>query len=218
MGAPTALLDSIRRGFARTESRTGLAAPDPEVLAAIERVPRDLFVPDELASSAWEDRALSIGYGATISQPFIVALMTSLARPSAADRVLEIGTGSGYQTAIIADLVREVLSIEIVPQLRVRSTATLRSLGCDNVEVLDGDGWRGLPRAAPFDIILVTACALHVPGHLRDQLAQGGRMVLPIGDDQPQQELVLVEKNDAGRCRDRVVLPVSFVPMQGRGH
>lgn len=211
------MMDTIRVGFARTASWTGLARPAPEVEDVMMRVPRDRFVPEDQRRAAWDDRALSIGFGATISQPFIVALMTSLARLESDHRVLEIGTGSGYQSAILSQLVAEVYTLEFVPELYERSTRLLEELGCANLHAMQGDGWRGLPAHAPYDAILVTACARAIPEALCDELAIGGRMVLPIDSGQPQQQLVLVEKDASGRIDDRVVLPVSFVPMVGRG-
>lgn len=214
------MLASVRAGFARTAAWTGLASPAPEVEQAMRRVPRERFVPARLRNRAFEDQALGIGHGATISQPFIVSLMTTLARLAKHDgaaRVLEIGTGSGYQAAILSQLAGQVHTLEIVPELRQRSAAVLAELGCDNVEVLEGDGWSGLPYRAPFDAILVTACASAVPEALRDELAPGGRMVLPIQAGQGEQQLVLVEKDQEGATQERIVLPVRFVPMVGRG-
>jgi protein-L-isoaspartate(D-aspartate) O-methyltransferase len=210
------MMASIRAGFTRTVAWTGLARPVREVEEVMGSVPRDRFVPPDPRPHAFEDRALSIGYGATISQPFIVALMTSIARLRPEHRVLEVGTGSGYQSAILGKLASEVFTLEIVPELRERSAAVLAELGHANVHVLDGDGWRGLAAHAPFDVILVTACATGVPEALRDELACGGRMVLPI-ESGAHQQLIMVEKDESGATTQQVVLPVSFVPMVGRG-
>lgn len=216
MGVPAAFLDSIQKGFSRTEPRTGFAAPDPEVLAAIERVPRDRFVPDEFASSAWDDRALSIGYGATISQPFIVALMTDLLAVEPGHTVLEVGTGSGYQAAVLAKLARRVCSIEIVPELGQAAARRLQRLGHANVETRIGDGYYGWPACGPFDGIVVIAAASQVPPPLIEQLKPGGRMVIPVGGPFVTQQLVLVQKRADGRVSTRQLLPVRFVPLTGQ--
>ena len=217
MDARAQLMDSIRTGFARTEAWTGLREPVPEVMEVMSRVPRDRFVPAERRDKAWEDRALGIGYGATISQPFIVALMTSLVDPQPDHRVLEIGAGCGYQSAILAELSKHVFSLEIVPELRHACAGRLREFGYDNVDVRHGDGWYGIPEEAPFDAIVVTACARRIPGKLRKQLAAGGRMVVPIGEEGMHQDLLLLEKDADGKAHKHLVLPVSFVPMVGRG-
>lgn len=185
----------------------------PEVLRAMATVPRHEFVPATLRRYAYEDRPLPIGYGQTISQPYIVAFMTEKLQPQAADRVLEIGTGSGYQAAILSLLVREVYSIEIVEPLARRATSDLSRLGYGNVRVRHGDGYRGWPDAAPFDAIIVTCAPDHVPQALVDQLKDGGRMVIPVGEADSQ-ELFLLRKRGNQLQRD-AVLPVRFVPMTG---
>jgi protein-L-isoaspartate(D-aspartate) O-methyltransferase len=185
---------------------------DPRVLAAMARVPRHAFVPQELAAQAYDDGALPIGYGQTISQPFIVALMTLAVDPKPGDRVLEIGTGSGYQAAVLSGLVAEVYSVEIVEPLARRAGAELQRQGCANVHVRAGDGYLGWPEAAPFDAILVTCAPDHVPRPLVDQLKPGGRMVLPVGPAWEAQELILLRKTTRGLERQDV-LPVRFVPM-----
>lgn len=185
---------------------------DPAVLAALARVPRHEFVPPALCDRAYEDRALPIGHEQTISQPFVVALMTAALRLQPGDRVLEIGTGSGYQAAVLSLLVREVHTIEIVAPLAAQAAATLQRLGCGNVVVHTGDGYRGWPEAAPFDAILVTAAPDHVPPALVQQLRPGGRMILPVGVG--VQQLVLVEKGNDGATQ-RSLLDVRFVPMTG---
>jgi protein-L-isoaspartate(D-aspartate) O-methyltransferase len=185
---------------------------DPRVLAALREVPRHEFVPPEERSHAYADRPLPIGAGQTISQPYIVAVMTELLELSGDEKVLEIGTGSGYQAAVLARLAREVYTIEIVPELATRAEADLRRLGFASVQVRQGDGYRGWPEQAPFDAILVTAAPEHVPQPLVDQLAVGGRLVLPVGD--VFQDLVLVTR-DARGVRQERLLGVRFVPMTG---
>jgi len=185
---------------------------DPRVLEAMREVPRHRFVPAASRDSAYDDRPLPIGFGQTISQPYIVAAMTELLRPEATDRVLEIGTGSGYQAAVVSRLVAKVYSIEIVPELAERAAKTLAELGYVNIEVEAGDGYRGIPEQAPFDGILVTAAPDEIPQPLIDQLAVGGRMVIPVGD--LDQRLTVVEKTARGISK-HTVFPVRFVPMTG---
>ncbi|MCM8614178.1 protein-L-isoaspartate(D-aspartate) O-methyltransferase [Accumulibacter sp.] len=185
----------------------------PEVLRAMATVPRHEFVPPEIRQSAYEDRPLPIGHGQTISQPYIVAFMTEQLAPQPSDRVLEIGTGSGYQAAILASLVREVYSIEIVEPLAKRAAGDLARLGYGNVRVRHGDGYQGWPEAAPFDSIIVTCAPDHVPQPLVDQLREGGRMVIPVGDF-GDQNLFLLRKH-GGRLERERILPVRFVPMTG---
>jgi protein-L-isoaspartate(D-aspartate) O-methyltransferase len=187
---------------------------DERVLAAMGRVPRHLFVPPRLRPLAYTDQPLPIGLGQTISQPFIVALMTQLAEPDSGDRALDIGTGSGYQAAVLAELVQEVYSVEILCPLAERAAARLDSLGYGNVEVRCADGYLGWPEHAPFDVIIVAAAPDHIPQPLVEQLAPGGRLVLPVGE--VFQELVVVEKDSTGAVRQRRVAPVRFVPMTGR--
>jgi protein-L-isoaspartate(D-aspartate) O-methyltransferase len=189
---------------------------DPGVLRAMREVPRHLFVPEEERRFAYENRPLAIGHEQTISQPYIVALMTHLLKPRPGDSVLEIGTGSGYQAAILSRLVRQVHSIEIVEPLAVLAEARLRELGYGNVEVRGGDGYAGWPEKAPFDRIIVTAGADHIPAPLLDQLRPGGRMVIPLGGKPDMLELTIVEKTDKGRVRKRALLPVRFVPLTRR--
>lgn len=183
---------------------------DERVLAAMRRVPRHLFVPEALRDEAYRDHPLPIGHGQTISQPYVVAVMTELADVGPGDRVLEIGTGSGYQCAILAELAARVFSIEIVPELAESAERRLRDLGYENVTVRCGDGWLGWPEEAPFDAIVVTAAPPEVPKALLDQLAEGGRLVIPVGTG--LQELKVFTKED-GRIRERTVFPVRFVPM-----
>lgn len=180
-------------------------------LAAMRKVPRHLFVPAEVAPRAYGDSPAPIGHGQTISQPFIVAFMTATADISRDSRVLEIGSGSGYQAAVAAELSDHVYSIEIVPALAARAATTLKSLGYDRVSLRQGDGYHGWPEAAPFDVIIVTAAADSIPPPLIAQLKEGGRMVIPVGPQFGAQNLVLVTKRD-GRIRTRTLMPVMFVP------
>ena len=186
---------------------------DPAVLEAMRRVPRDRFIPPDLRAHAYEDTALPIGLDQTISQPYIVARMTELLDLRREDRVLEVGTGSGYQAAVLAEIVDSVYTIEIVAALADRARRTLRSLGYDAVQVRTGDGYLGWPEAAPFDAILVTCAPLDVPPPLLDQLADGGRMVIPTGRA-GRQTLRFLEKRD-GAIHEESVLPVRFVPLTG---
>jgi protein-L-isoaspartate(D-aspartate) O-methyltransferase len=184
---------------------------NPEVLAAMRAVPRELFVPESVRPQAYEDRPLPIGFGQTISQPFIVGLMTELLQPKKNHRVLEIGTGSGYQAAILSRLVGELYSIEIVPELARSAAETLGRLGFRNVTVREGDGYRGWPEKAPFDRIILTAAPPEIPQVLLDELRPVGMLVAPVGVG--VQNLVVVQKSGDGKTTTRSVLPVRFVPM-----
>jgi protein-L-isoaspartate(D-aspartate) O-methyltransferase len=184
---------------------------DARVLAAMEKVPREEFVPAESRAASYEDGPLPIGYDQTISQPYIVAFMTGQLQLNPADRVLEIGTGSGYQAAVLAGLVADVYSIEIIEPLAKNARTTLQRLGCDNVHVKIGDGYKGWPEEAPFDAIIVTCAPDKVPQALIDQLKDGGRMIIPVGE-RFAQELYLLEKRN-GQIKQSVTLPVRFVPM-----
>jgi protein-L-isoaspartate(D-aspartate) O-methyltransferase len=185
---------------------------DPRVLEAMGRVPRHEFVPTAQRGEAYEDWPLPIGYGQTISQPYIVAFMTAALEPEPGDRVLEIGTGSGYQAAVLSCLVAEVYTVEIVDPLARRAEADLKRLGYTNVKVRAGDGHQGWPEAAPFDAIIVTCAPEQVPQALVDQLRVGGRMIIPVGSQWGAQELYLLRKKPTGMERQGV-LPVRFVPM-----
>jgi len=188
--------------------RRGIA--DPAVLAAMRAVPRHRFVPSDQADAAYDDRALPIGFGQTISQPYIVAFMTQALQLTPQHRVLEVGTGSGYQAAVLGQIVAEVQTIEIVPTLAERARALLAELGYSNVHVRTGDAYAGLPELAPFDRIIVTAAPDHAPQPLIDQLAEGGRMIVPVGI--AQQQLILITKAPAGvQCEP--LLDVVFVPL-----
>ena len=186
---------------------------DVKVLEVMGRVPRHEFVPDDLDHQAYDDHPLPIGHGQTISQPYIVALMTQLARPRPDAKALDIGTGSGYQAAILAELCKEVYSIEIVEPLANEARRRLERLGYKNITVRAGDGYRGWPEHAPFDLIIVAAAPDHVPQPLVDQLALGGRLVLPVGSY--PQDLVVIEKKKDGQVERKSVAPVMFVPMTG---
>ena len=188
---------------------------DPAVLKAMREVPRHRFVPEMYRYAAYEDRPLSIGKGQTISQPYIVGLMTQLAKVQPEDRVLEVGTGSGYQAAVLAELADTVYTVEIVEALGTEARHRLRELGYDNVRVRIGDGFRGWPEHAPFDAVVVTCAPPQIPGPLKEQLVPGGRLVIPVGEG--RQELKVVEKGKDGSLRGEEVIPVRFVPMTGKG-
>ncbi|MGK9169200.1 protein-L-isoaspartate(D-aspartate) O-methyltransferase [Inquilinus limosus] len=190
---------------------------DPPVLSVMRQVPRHEFVPDESRDEAYENRPLPIGYGQTISQPYVVALMTDLLEPGKDDVVLEIGTGSGYQAAVLSPLVRHVYTIEIVEPLAKQAAERLKALGYGNVVTRHGDGYYGWPEHGPFDGIVVTAAASHIPPPLVHQLKPGGRMVIPVGPPFMTQNLMLVTKDGEGKVRTEVLLPVSFVPLTGAG-
>jgi len=205
------LVDEVRR-------YAGYAGDEPfsdAVLEVLNTVERHKFVPPGEVPFAYENRPLAIGYGQTISQPYIVALMTDLIAPEPDDVVLEIGTGSGYQAAVLAGLVDHVYSIEIIEALAKEATARLERLGYDNVSTTLGDGYHGWKEHAPFDAIVVTAAASHVPPPLIEQLKPGGRMVIPVGGRFVTQLLLLLEKNDEGEIIARQIGAVRFVPLTG---
>lgn len=185
---------------------------DRRVLAAMQKVPRHLFVPKELLTFAYSDAPLPIGENQTISQPYIVALMTQLLKLNGNEKVLEIGTGCGYQTAILAELCKEVYSMEIIPELQSKANETLNELGYKNIKLKTGDGSLGWPEAGPFDAILAACAPEHIPPALMDQLAEAGRMIIPVGIF--YQELRLVTKS-SGQLHEESIIPVSFVPMTG---
>jgi len=203
-------IESDTRATAQLTKRERLSV---DVIAAIRRVQRHRFVPPALVASAYDNRPLPIGEGQTISQPFIVALMTDLLEPKRGDRVLEVGTGSGYQAAVLAECVAKVYTIEIVRSLGERAATVLKELGYTNVETRIGDGYKGWPEAAPFDAVIVTAAPDHIPQPLLDQLKPGGRMVIPVGHQIGGQDLLVVEKSADGRTFKRNALPVRFVPL-----
>ncbi len=188
---------------------------DERVLHAMAQVPRRLFLPPALRERADDDAPLPIGHGQTISQPYVVAFMTEALGLDGAEKVLEVGTGSGYQTAVLALLAREVCSVEIVPELSARAAAVLLgTLGLENVRLRVADGWEGWPAEAPFDRILVTAAPPEVPPRLVGQLREGGRLVVPVGEAEGVQRLTVVEKGPGGAVSSREVLPVRFVPLR----
>ncbi len=200
------------RGQMVREQISGRGIEDERVTAAMGKVERHLFVPENYRKYAYIDDPLPIEAGQTISQPYIVALMTELLKLEGDEKVLEIGTGSGYQAAILGELVKEVFTIEIIDTLGVTSSRLLNKLGYENITVRIGDGYRGWPEEAPFDAIIVTAAPPSIPQPLLDQLADGGRMVVPVGER--YQELILIERNDT-TYTETTVAPVRFVPMTG---
>jgi protein-L-isoaspartate(D-aspartate) O-methyltransferase len=206
-----AMVEEVQQMALAAGGGTGPAGLDPEVLAAMRSLPRHAFVPVQVSPLAYANRPLPIGHGQTISQPFIVGLMTHLLQPKKSDRVLEIGTGSGYQTAVLSVLVREVYSVEIVRQLGESAAETLARLGHANVKTRIGDGYQGWEQHAPYDAIMVTAAPNHVPPVLVTQLKPGGRLVVPVGE--LFQDLMLVVKAEDGTTTTTRVIPVRFVPL-----
>ncbi len=197
---------------------TGRSSFAPRVMEAFEQVPRTAFVPPELIDYAYENRPLPIGRGQTISQPYIVALMTDLLEPRSNQTVLEVGTGSGYQAAILAQLVQHVYSLEIIPLLAVEAAALLTRLGYANISVKTGNGHIGWPEHAPYDGIIITAAATYLSPALLDQLKPGGRLVVPFGRPHMTQDLMLIEKDIGGKLHSRKILDVAFVPMMDEDH
>src|SRR5688500_8491304 len=184
---------------------------DAATLAALRKTPRHLFVPKSIIDDAYDDRPLPIGYGQTISQPFIVAYMTEIVKPKPDHRILEIGTGSGYQAAVLAEIIKEVYTIEIVDSLGSQARNRLSQLNYKNITVKTGDGYYGWKDKSPFDAIVVTAAAEHIPPPLIEQLKEGGRMIIPVGSPFMVQQLMLVEKKN-GKARTTSLMPVRFVP------
>lgn len=189
---------------------------DPRVLNSMQKVPRHEFVRNDLRPHAYENRPLPIGYGQTISQPYIVAIMTDLVKPQKDHRVLEVGTGSGYQAAILAGIVKQVYTIEIIKPLADSASRRFRQLAYNNIISRQGDGYYGWQQHAPFDAIVVTAAAGHIPPPLLKQLKPGGKMIIPIGSRFLTQQLLLVEKDKQGKLTTEQVLPVMFVPLTGK--
>jgi protein-L-isoaspartate(D-aspartate) O-methyltransferase len=214
-GPRAALIGEIEALGTASPGLFGRETFDPRVLAAMAATPRHEFVPEDLRDLAYANRPLPIGYGQTISQPYVVAWMTDALALEPGDRVLEIGTGSGYQAAVLAELGHRVHTIEIVAPLGRAAAERLARLGYDTVVVRIGDGYFGWPEAAPFEAIIVTAAANHVPPPLVEQLAPGGRMVIPVGGPFEVQYLVVVDKDADGRVTMRQTLPVAFVPLRG---
>jgi len=207
------MLDEVDAMYAATRAETGLAAMSPPVRAALSRVERHRFVPASRRDAAYGNHPLPIGAGQTISQPYIVALSTDLVAPRPGHRVLEIGTGSGYQAAVLAQIVAQVYTIELIGDLGRAAAARLAAAGYANVEVRIGDGYAGWPEKAPFDGIVVTAAAPQVPQALVDQLKPGGRLVIPVGASHAVQELRVLTRRADGGVDERRVLPVRFVPL-----
>jgi protein-L-isoaspartate(D-aspartate) O-methyltransferase len=211
------MLKDIETEVIVTRSMIGRDGFTPRVMAAMAEVPRHLFVPESERDQAYVNGPLPIGWGQTISQPYIVALMTDLLACGPADRVLEIGTGSGYQAAVLSRLVRQVYSLEIIPDLAKAAAERLARLGYENVNVRQGDGHRGWPEEAPFDGILVTAAARAIPPALIDQLRPGARLIIPVGQPYAHQKLLMLDKNLDGVLTLTEVLGVAFVPLTGGG-
>jgi protein-L-isoaspartate(D-aspartate) O-methyltransferase len=212
-----AMVRTIESEVGATADRLGIEALSRPVVEAMSRVPRHEFVRASDRDRAYANRPLPIGHGQTISQPYIVAIMTELVHPTPQSRVLEVGTGSGYQAAVLAEIVGKVYTMEIIEPLGVQARKRLQRLGYDNVEVKVGDGYYGWPEHGPYDAIVVTAAASHVPPPLVRQLKPGGRMIIPVGSSFMVQQLVMVEKDEAGEIVTRQLLPVAFVPLTG-GH
>jgi len=199
--------------YAQTRTLTGLPAMSPRVRAALGKVERHRLVPPAQRALAYRNHPLPIGQGQTISQPYIVALSTDLIAPEPHHRVLEVGTGSGYQAAVLAEIVARVYSIEIVQALAVTAEKSLKELQYQNIEIKIGDGYKGWPEKGPFDGIVVTAAAPRVPDALVAQLKPGGKMVIPVGAPGETQELLLITKDRDGKSRQKRILPVRFVPL-----
>jgi len=218
MNAPTAqpmdsLLQAIEAELRATAAETGVDHLEPRVREAIAATPRERFVDHDQRPRAYHDTPLPIGHGQTISQPFIVALMTQLAAPGPEDKVLDVGTGSGWQAAILGQLAREVHGLEIVPELARQARSRIEALGLTNVVIHEGNAHQGLPAVAPFDAIVVAAATPEIPAPLLEQLKPGGRLIFPKGSPPAPQWLTLVEKDAQGRIRERRILPVAFVPL-----
>lgn len=207
------MIDDIEGEVAFTRHMIGRDYLDPQVMAVMREVPRDAFVPSDLKYAAFDNGPLPIGHGQTISQPYIVALMTDMLQLRPEHRVLEIGTGSGYQAAILSRLCRQVYSMEVVPELSEAAQRLFQRLGYDNIETRMGNGYEGWPDHAPYNGIIVTAAAGYIPPALIEQLKPGGRLVIPVGQPYSHQELILVEKDPQGEIHIRDILSVAFVPM-----
>ena len=216
LGQRAKMVDEIAADVVATSEYLGQTSLDASVLNAMGTVPRHEFVPPLLLPAAYANRPLPIGHGQTISQPYIVALMTDLLGLDEPGKVLEVGTGSGYQAAVLAQLGHEVFTIEIIAALGEQARARLERLGYSRVHARVGDGYYGWSEAAPFDAIIVTAAASHIPPPLLQQLSPGGRMVIPVGGRFTTQQLVLIEKDEAGELTTRQMLPVRFVPLTGQ--
>ncbi len=209
------MIKDIERGVAFTRSMIGRNQLSPDVMEVMYEVPREMFVPPDLQHAAFDDGPLPIGYGQTISQPYIVALMTDLLQLQPEHRILEIGTGSGYQAAILSRLCKQVYTMEVVPELSEIAGVRFGKLGYSNIEIEVGDGYQGWPEHAPYDGVIVTAAAKQIPSTLVEQLKPGGRLVIPVGLPFSPQELMLLEKDAQGKTHTRHILSVAFVPMVG---
>lgn len=210
------MISVIESEYRSTSRMTGLDRPSARVIMAIRKVPRDSFVPEDMRHYAFDNGPLPIGYNQTISQPYIVALMTDLLKPDENHTVLEIGTGSGYQTAILSLLVKKVYTMEIIKELNGEARERLQKFHYRNIECRHGNGYEGWPEHAPYDGIIVTAAAPFIPQTLIDQLKPGGRMVIPVGQTYYHQELMLVEKDQKGETKTTNILGVAFVPLVDR--
>lgn len=206
----------IEQDVHQTSKYLDTEALDSKVLQAIGTVPRHKFVIPETLEEAYHNNPLPIGYGQTISQPYIVAIMTDLLKLSAGDTVLEIGTGSGYQAAVLSELVKQVYSIEIIAPLAEQASLRFKDLGYTNISTKIADGYYGWEEHAPFDAIIVTAAASHIPHALLEQLKPGGRMMIPVGSNFMTQQLLLITKDPDGQLQTRQILPVRFVPLTGK--
>lgn len=211
--ALNALLHEIATDVRATQHLTGRGSLAPWVMNALRKVPREAFVPDDIHGAAFLNVPLPIGHAQTISQPYIVALMTDLVEPKGDQIVLEVGTGSGYQAAVLAQLVKHVYTVEVINALAQQARLRLQRLNCRNVSVQAGDGNLGWPEHAPYDAIIVTAAAPRIPPALIDQLKPGGRLVIPVGAQHATQDLRMITKDDGGRIKACSVLPVVFVPL-----
>jgi len=209
------MLDDIKREVQYTRNMIGKNAFDPKVMSVMSKTPRNEFVPKSYLDAAFDNGPLPIGHGQTISQPYIVALMTDMLELAADHIVLEIGTGSGYQTAILSQLCKKVYTIEYIPALADMARSRLQKLGYHNIESKTGNGYDVWPEHAPYDGIIVTAAASHIPQPLVEQLKPGGRLVIPVGSPHLYQELMLVEKDEDGEVNIKQILGVAFVPLQG---
>ncbi len=210
------LVAEVAADAKRTADHTGRAAFADNVMGALGQVPRVKFVPESSWRSAYDNRPLPIGHGQTISQPYIVALMTDLLDISPNDRVLEIGTGCGYQTAVLAELARDVFTLEVISHLQEAARDRLSTLGYSNIQYRVGNGWRGWPDGAPFEAIIVTAAAAELPTALVDQLAPSGRMIVPIGRQYETQFLTFITRDSHGALHEEKSLPVAFLPLVGK--
>jgi len=209
------MVKEIKADVIRTRVYIGKSKLDDKVMRVIEEIEREKFISEELRALAYENHPLTIGYGQTISQPYIVALMTDMIQLQPDSIVLEIGTGSGYQAAVLASLAKQVYSLEIIEALANQARSRLRELDYKNIEIRSGDGYHGWAEHAPFDAIIVTAASEQIPPPLVEQLKPGGKLIIPVGQQYQTQQLIIVEKNLDGITNTKQILPVSFVPLTG---